>query len=490
MLDVPGFNLAVQWHPEWRVDENPFSMAMFRAFGDACRERAASEGRSNVSEHDAIHRWLTERAIDDVEAIVPDMAGAARGKVMPASKFGGGQIKMPEGVFAQMISGDYVSDPDNVEDRDMWLVPDASSLRPVPWAAEPAASVFMDCFDRHGTAVGKSPRNVLRHVLSHYEARGWSPIVAPEVEFYLLSPHSDPNSEAEPPEGRLGWTEGANQPYSIDTMNDFDEFVNQVYEYCEAQRITIDTISQEMGPAQFELNFLHGEPVELADQVFMFKRTVREAAINHNMRATFLAKPMAEEAGSALHIHQSIVDADGNNIFSTAGGEPSDEFFGFLGGLQRYMNEALLMFAPYVNSYRRLANPWSSPTNLSWAIDNRTVGLRVPDSPPEARRIENRLAGSDVNPYLVIAASLACGFRGMVEGLKPTEPVDGSAYGEDYSLHRHVFAAIESMQGSDAMREMLGDDFVTLYTTLKDAEYREFQEIITPYEREILMFNV
>ena len=443
-----------------------------------------------VSDDDLIQDWLTDRHIEDVEAIVPDMAGAARGKVVPAAKFGKATMKMPEGVFAQTISGDYVSDPDNVEDKDMWLVPDPETLRPVPWAADPAAAVFLDCFHSDGSPVAKSPRGVLRRVLTMYEAKGWIPVVAPEVEFYLLSPHSDPNADAEPPEGRLGWTEGANQPYSIDTMNDFDEFVNQVYAYCEAQRINIDTISQEMGPAQFELNFLHGDALELADQVFLFKRTVREAAINHSMHATFLAKPMANEAGSALHIHQSIVDAEGNNIFSDANGEPTDLFYGFLGGLQKHMNEALLIFAPYVNSYRRLASPWSSPVNLAWAIDNRTVGLRVPDSPPEARRIENRLAGSDVNPYLVIAATLACGYLGMIDGLQPTEATEGSAYGDDHSLHRHIFAAIDELRDSKGMRSILGDAFINLYTALKEHEYREFQEIITPYEREILMFNV
>ncbi len=443
-----------------------------------------------MSKDNVFEAWFRKHNTDDVEAIVPDMAGAARGKVVPAEKFADGRMKMPEGVFAQTVSGEYIEDPDNVEDRDMWMVADPHTLRPVPWSADPAAAVFMDCYHRDRSPVAKSPRSVLRNVLSKYEARGWVPIVAPEVEFYLLSPHSDPNEEAEPPEGRLGWTEGAKQPYSIDTMNDFDPFINQVYEYCEVQGIKIDTISQEMGPAQFELNFLHGNPVDLADQVFLFKRTVREAAINHHMHATFLAKPIAEEAGSALHVHQSVIDKQGNNIFSAADGEPSELFYGFLGGLQKYMNDAMLMFAPYVNSYRRLANPWASPTNLAWAIDNRTVGLRVPDSPPEARRVENRLAGSDVNPYLVLAASLACGYLGMTEGLKPTKPVEGSAYGEDSNLHRHIYAAIDAMRESDAMRSMLGESFVTLYTALKDHEYREFQEIITPYEREILMFNV
>jgi glutamine synthetase len=451
---------------------------------------AQHKDRCNVSENDVFQSWFLEHGTEDVEAFVPDMAGSARGKVIPAPKFGLGAMKMPESVFAQTVSGDYVPDSDNVEDRDMLLVPDPNTLRPVPWAADPAASVFLDCYHRDGSSVVKSPRAVLRSVVAKYEARGWVPVVAPEVEFYLLSPHSDPNEEAEPPEGRLGWTEGANQPYSIDTMNDFDPFVNEVYAYCDAQKIEIDTISQEMGPAQFELNFLHGNAVELADQVFLFKRTVREAAIKHKMHATFLAKPMSGEAGSALHVHQSIVDKQGNNVFSGAEGEPSELFYGFLGGLQRYMNEALIVFAPYVNSYRRFMDPDSSPVNLAWATDNRTVGLRIPDATPESRRVENRIAGADVNPYLVIAASLACGYLGMVEGLKPTEPTEGSAYGQDYGLHKHIYSAVDALRDSNAMRSMLGDAFVDLYAALKDAEYQEFQEIITPYEREILMFNV
>jgi glutamine synthetase len=443
-----------------------------------------------VSNDEVFQSWFEKHRIEDVEVFVPDMAGSARGKVVPAQKFGSGEMKLPEAIFSQTVSGSYIEDASNVEDRDMLLVPDATTIRPVPWAADPAASVFVDCYHRDGSAVPQSPRGVLRKVLAKYEARGWIPVVAPEVEFYLLSPHSDPNAEAEPPEGRLGWTEGARQPYSIDTMNDFDPFINDVYAFCESQGIRIDTLSQEMGPAQFEINFLHGNALENADQVFLFKRTVREAAIEHEMHATFLAKPMSGEAGSALHIHQSIIDKEGNNIFSKKDGSASDLFYGFLGGLQHYMPEAMLVFAPYVNSYRRFMNPDASPVNLAWAVDNRTVGLRVPDSGADARRIENRLAGSDVNPYLVIAASLACGYLGMVEGLKPTDAVVGSAYGRDFELHRHIYSAIEAMRDSNAMRSILGDEFVTLYTALKEDEYREFQEIITPYEREILMFNV
>jgi len=443
-----------------------------------------------LSKDEVFQPWLIERGIEDVEAFVPDMAGSARGKVVPANKFGSGQMKMPESVFAQTISGDYVEDRHNVEDRDMLLTPDPTTRRTVPWAADPAASVFLDCYRSDGSPVESSPRGVLRSVLGKYEAQGWVPVVAPEVEFYLLNAHSDPNAEAEPPEGRLGWTEGARQPYSIDTMNDFEPFINDLYSYCEVQAIRIDTLSLEMGPAQFEVNFLHGNPVELADQVFLFKRTVREAAIEHGMHATFLAKPMAEEAGSALHVHQSIVDKDGANIFSKNDGTASDLFYGYLGGLQTYMPEAMLIFAPYANSYRRFLNPLASPVNLAWATDNRTVGLRVPDSEPENRRIENRLAGSDVNPYLVLAATLACGYLGMVEGCKPTEATEGSAYSDEFSLHRHLYSSLDALRDSEAMRSILGDVFVDLYCELKENEYRKFQEIITPWEREILMFNV
>ena len=446
--------------------------------------------RCSVGKDGVFQPWLNERNIEDVEAFVPDMAGSARGKVVPADKFGIGQMKMPEGIFAQTISGDYVEDEQNVEDRDMLVIPDPTTLRPVPWTSDPAASVFLDCYRGDGTPVESSPRGVLRSVLGKYETHGWVPIVSPEVEFYLLNAHSDPNAEAEPPEGRLGWTAGARQPFSIDTMNDFEPFINDLYSYCEVQGIRIDSLSQEMGPSQFEINFLHGNAIELADQVFLFKRTVREVAIEHEMHATFLAKPMAEEAGSALHVHQSIVDKDGNNIFSNKDGEASDLFYGYLGGLQNYMPEALLIFAPYVNSYRRFLSPFASPVNLAWAIDNRTVGLRVPDSGPENRRIENRLAGSDVNPYLVLAATLACGYLGMIEGRKPTAATEGSAYSDKFTLHRHVYASLQALQGSEAMRSILGDDFIDLYCAVKENEYREFQAIITPWEREILMFNV
>lgn len=443
-----------------------------------------------MSDDQDIKKWLRDRNIVDVEAFVPDMAGVARGKVLPADKFGSGELKLPEGIFAQTISGGYVPDKENIVDRDMILKPDPATLRIVPWATDPAASVFLDCFKKDGSPVSTSPRGVLRHVLDLYAAKGWTPVVAPEVEFYLINPNTEAYEEVEPPEGRLGRTESANQPYSIDGMNDYEPFINQVYQYCEAQEIRIDTMSQEMGPAQFEINFLHGDAVQMADQVLLFKRTAKEAAIEHEMHATFLARPMSEEAGSALHIHQSVVDRNGRNIFSNADGSASPEFYHYIGGLQRYTLEALILLAPYENSYRRFLSYWDSPVNLEWAVDNRTAGLRVPDSGPEARRVENRLAGSDVNPYLALAATLACGYLGMLEKLEPRAAVEGSAYEVPFGLHRHMYYAIDAFETSAALRKTLGDAFVNLYSALKHLEIREYQEIVTSWDREVLMYNV
>ena len=163
--------------------------------------RTRPKDRCSVSKDKVFQSWLQERGIEDVEAFVPDMAGSARGKVVPADKFGASPMKLPEAIFGQTISGRYVPNADNVEDRDMLLRPDPTTLRPVPWATDPTASVFLDCFRNDGTPVDTSPRRVLRNVLDIYAAKGWVPVVAPEVEFYLIYPHSDPNEEAEAPFG-------------------------------------------------------------------------------------------------------------------------------------------------------------------------------------------------------------------------------------------------------------------------------------------------
>jgi glutamine synthetase len=225
--------------------------------------------------------------------------------------------------------------------------------------------------------------------------------------------------------------------------------------------------------------------------VFLFKRTIREAALAHKIYATFMAKPIADEPGSAMHIHQSIVDAEtGKNIFSDKDGDPTPEFFSFIAGQQRYLPAVMSILAPYVNSYRRLTRDSMAPINVQWGYDNRTAGLRVPPSSPAARRVENRVPSSDANPYLVIAASLACGYLGLVEGLRPTEPLESDAKGLDFELPRGLLEAVAALQYSEEIATVLGPSFVKTYTAVKQTEFDTFMRVISPWEREFLLLNV
>jgi glutamine synthetase len=436
------------------------------------------------------NEWLGERNVESVEMIVSDMAGTARGKIQPAAQVQAKDISLPIAIFAQSVNGAFYMPKENIEDKDMNLRPDVQTVRLVPWATEPTASVIMDCYDMAGHSVEVSPRAVLKRVVEKFAGRDWTPIVAPEVEFYLTRAAKSESGEAESDDVVEAPLSDLSDPYGIEGVHDLGGFFEQLFEHCRVQDIPIGAVSQELGPAQFEVNFQHGPAVKLADDVFHFKRTIKRVAIAHGMRVTFLAKPSVDGAGSSMHIHQSVYDKRNENVFSDPDGEPSKLFDCYLGGLQRYMPCALLLFAPYANSYRRFLSYYSSPVNLEWAVDNRTVGLRVPRSAANARRIENRLAGSDVNPYLAIAGTLACGYLGMTQDLSARSAVEGSAYELPFALHRHLYEALDALRANSAVREMLGEDFVTLYTKVKELEYREFQRHITGWERSELMFSV
>ena len=442
-----------------------------------------------------IQQFFRDHGISEVEAIIPDMAGIARGKLMPAEKFAeDAGMRLPESIFLQTVTGDYPSDTSSAmspAEIDIVLKADPKTVRVVPWAAEPTAQVIHDCFYSDGRRVTMAPRQVLQHVLELYAERGWDPVVAPELEFYLVEPNIDADYQLKPPIGRSGRAEPGRQSYSIAAVNEFDPLFDDVYAFCEAQDIEIDTLIHEDGPAQMEINLLHGDPQNLADQAFLFKRTAREAALRHKMYATFMAKPHAKEPGSAMHIHQSVVERQTRaNIFSNADGTPSALFFSHIAGLQRYLPAAMSLFAPNVNSYRRIARSSLAPINVQWGYDNRTAGLRVPVSDPESRRVENRLGGADANPYIAIAASLACGYLGMVQNLRPSEPISGSAHDLPWDLPRSLDDALKRLMDCQPLVQLLGQPFVAAYTIVKQAEHEVFLQVISSWEREHLLLNV
>ena len=359
---------------------------------------------------DIARTYVAENSLDEVECIVGDIAGIARGKAMPGLKFARqSHFYLPNSIFYQTIAGDWAEiEGDNYTEPDLVLTPDWGTATPAPWTADWTLQVIHDIHDQDGTPVPIAPRNVLKRVVALYAAQGLRPIVAPEMEFYLVAPNTDPSKAVEPPMGRSGRRAAARQAYSMSAVDEYGPVIDDIYDFAELQGLEIDGILQEGGAGQVELNLRHGDPVRLADEIFFFKRLIREAALRHDCYATFMAKPIEAEPGSAMHIHHSVVDKNGQNIFSD--GDTATPAFGhFISGLQRHLPSAVALIAPYVNSYRRYVPDFAAPINLEWGRDNRTTGIRVPVSDPASRRVENRLPGMDCNPYLGIAASLACG---------------------------------------------------------------------------------
>ena len=453
--------------------------------------------RSNFT-YSEMDQWLDERRVTEIECLVPDLTGVARGKILPRSKFSDERgLRLPEAVLGMTVTGNYPLDDVSYNraissaDRDMVLRADPATVSLVPWAEDPTAQVVLDCYFSDGQPVDFAPRSVLRRVLKLYADAGWLPDVAPELEFYLTARNPDPNLPLASPVGRSGRAETSRQIYSIDAVNEFDPLFERLYDYCDLMNMDVVTLIHEIGAGQMGIDFLPGEPLAMADTVFLFKRTVREVALKHDMYATFMAKPLANEPGSAMHVHQGVIDAgSGANLFSTPEGKPSQAFYHYLGGLQRYMPAAMALAAPYVNSYRRIVRNSHAPINVQWGVDNRTVGFRVPAVDPRERKIENRIIGADANPYLALAVTLACGYLGMVERLDPTPAATGSAHALDFELPASLPQALRLLRQEDRLCAVLGERFVDVYCAIKEHEHMEFMTVISPWEREHLLLHV
>jgi glutamine synthetase len=450
-----------------------------------------------ITTHDELVGWLRETRIDELECLVPDMNGVMRGKIVPAADFvhslHADGLRVPETVLIQSVTGEseYYSKVAAEIDLDIYAVPDVRTARIVPWCEFPTAQIICDARDKRREPVDFAPRTVLKRVLDAYAARGLKPVVAPELEFYLVEKNPDPDLPLAVPPGISGRREAGRQAYGIEAANEYDAVVNRIYDYCEAAAIDIGTMAHEAGPAQLEINFRHGDPLALADQVFLFKRTVRKAALDFGMYATFMAMPHESEPGSAMHIHQSVLDAaSGANIFANPDGSDTPALRHYIAGLQRYVQQGTALFCPNVNSFRRMRLESDAPINLHWGRDNRTCGLRVPDSGPAARRVENRIGGADANPYIAIAATLACGLLGLEEQREPAPLVEGDAHELEFSLPRHLPAALESLAACEALRELLGARFVDAFVEVKSLELSKYDRVVSSWERNYLLLSI
>lgn len=430
-----------------------------------------------------------QAGVREVECLFPDVTGYPRGKLMPAASFARGQeLRICQAIPMQCVTGEYSYDPIFPDrDPDVRLVPDLSTLAPVPWASVPRYMAIHDCVELSGEPCVFAPRSVLQGVVAQYRAQGLAPVVAPEIEFYLTAAVTDPNLPLAAPVGRGGRAEVGQSAFSMNQLNELAPFWDEFHAALDTLGVRADTWIHEVGLSQYEINLLHGDPVAAADQAFLFKYAAKEIALRHGLNAVFMAKPMAGQAGSSMHLHQSVVDERGHNIFSLGDGMASEAFRHYIGGLQTYTPDLMLLYAPTVNAFRRYVAGSQAPVNVQWGEDNRTAGLRVPNSTPAARRVENRLAGADANPYLAMAATLSAGLAGMTERLEPSAPQQDNAYLQPRELPLTFSEALATLGRSVHAPRLLGADFVRGYVAVKALEHDHYLAEVSAWERRYLL---
>ena len=434
---------------------------------------------------------LPEPLSAHVELLFSDMNGVPRGKVIDGSSLKPGfRPHMGLSVLLQTITGGYadVLERLNPKDEDMLLEPDWSTYRATTWKEDDHSQVICRTLTKNGVATGIYSRNVLINILGEYAKLGWFPIVAPEVEFYLVQPVTDPRNALVPATGQDGRLESGGESFSIDALDKFEDYFATLRQSCAKANIQIEGLIHEMGPGQIELNVGHGDALQKADQLFLLKRAVKACALKCGMTATFMAKPIEEAAGSGLHIHTSMNDAEGKNIFALVDGEATAMLRHYIAGLQHYLPRAFALFSPTINSYKRFVPDLSAPLNLEWGYDNRTAGFRIPYDSDENGRVENRIAGADANPYLFTAASLACGLLGVREKLEPRAPVEGNAYNLNLpaAFPRDLGAALVDLQNCQPIIDLMGRDFIDSFVSVKLDEIGHFQAEISLWEQRYL----
>jgi glutamine synthetase len=432
-------------------------------------------------------------AVTAVDVLLPDLCGVFRGKRVPInelSKVWKEGVAFPGCTFAVDVTGDTVEETGMSVDKgvpDRICQPVAATLAPVPWAAKPLGQVMLSMRDADGFPFPYAPRALVENLVAELSRRGLTPMVAIELEFYLFDRDRASDAPPSPPVSkRSGLPQNRTQVYGLTELEDFEDVLDEITAAAQAQGIPAGTAIAEYGPGQYEITLSHRpDALRAADDAVLFKRAVRGVAHKHGYEASFMAKPYTDQASSGMHIHMSVLDQRGRNIFADEAPEGSEALRYAIGGMSETMPACMALAAPGANSWRRFQTGSYAPTVIAWGVNNRTAPLRIPAGGPDSRRVEYRIAGADANPYLVLAGMLAGLLHGLDGKIDPGPALEGNAYEADAPrLPDEWGTALDLFQGSNVLRRWLGAAFVDTYAITKRAERAKFNQRVTPLEWE------
>lgn len=441
--------------------------------------------------------WLRKNPqVRTIRVAAADLNGQARGKRVPsrfADKVVEDGTRFPMSVLNLDIWGEDIDGSPLVlesGDRDGVLKPTERGFMPMPWLDAPTALLPIWMFHEDGRPFGGDPRHALHAVLQRYKARGLTPVCAVELEFFLID---DSGRKLQvPPSPRSGKRRVAGEILSLRALDQFDTFFTDLYDACEEMDVPADTAISEAGLGQFEINLMHcDDALRAADDAWLFKMLVKGMARKHGFAASFMAKPYEDYAGSGLHIHFSVLDEDGNNVFDDGGEKGTDTLRHAVAGCLKAMPGSALVFAPHANSFDRMVPDSHAPTGISWAYENRTSAIRIPSGNPAARRIEHRVSGGDVNPYLMMAAVLGAAINGIEDAQEPPAPITGNAYAADLpQIPGDWKTAIDVFENDPQIARIFPAELIRNFVLTKRQEMHYMQELTATEQVSIYLDTV
>mgnify|MGYP001289232142 CR=1 FL=1 len=417
-----------------------------------------------------------------IEAFLTDPSGIQRGKILRPSELKGAYRDgrpLPCSILSLDTNGEDVEGTGLLweeGDSDRPCRPVPGTICPSPWRATPTAQVILTSFEPDGRPSEADPRHALVRVVKQLEAMGYFPTVAVELEFYLLDPKAAAENRVETARAENGFRPEKLQAYLMQELSDYAPFLDDLYAGAEAMGLPAKTLISEYSPGQLEIVLEHRtDPLRATDDAILYKRLVKGTAERHGHLASFMAKPFAERSGSGMHLHVSLADAQGTNLFAGTEPETNALLLSAIAGLEASMADGMAIFAPNANSYRRFKPNSYAPVGPAWAVDNRTVPIRVTSGPPHTRHLEHRVCGADANPYLALAAVLAGMAEGIEKGMTPSAPIRGNGYEQiPATLPRHWPEALRRTRGSQMLRRRLGERFMDIFLTIRETECDRF----------------